>query len=90
MTADFRRETSTFFFCRLFLFHKIPDRIADRVKPRGVPVRDPAVEFVFERHDQLLDVERIEVPEKRRVVRELVFGDAPVICDDSPDPFGDG
>ena len=69
---------------------KIPDHVADSVKFRGIPVRDPAAEFVLERHDQLFYVKRIEVPKKRRAVRDLILGDALVIRDDSPDPFGYG
>ena len=59
------------------------------MKLRGVPVRDPAAEFVFERHDQLLHVKRREVPKKRRIIRDLGLGDALMGRDDSPDPFGD-
>ena len=70
-------------------FLKIPDGIADGMKSRGVPVRDPDAEFVFERHDQFLNIQRIKVLKQRSVVRDLILGNALVVRSDSPDPFGD-
>ena len=69
---------------------EIPDHVADGVKSCGVRVRDLAAEFVFKCHDQLIDVERIKIPKKRRVVRDLVFGNALMIRNDSPNPLGNG